>query len=137
MNKILFLDFDGVLRFENAFSGSHLELLADILDGIGARVVITSDWRKQGQEWCRAMIGDRLSRLVHPDWCTSVLGDRWVEISIWLHLHPDFEHYCILDDFRYHFDGAPDAMLDRLILCSNRYGLVAKMGPVIRDTLLR
>lgn len=137
LNQVLFLDFDGVVRFKDQFSGSHLTLLADILDPTGARVVISSDWRRNGQEWCRNQLGSRLSRMFHPDWCIPTEGERWREITTWLEHHPNFEHYCILDDFKFHFIGAPYPMLDRLILCSNRHGVLLKMTPVIRSTLLR
>jgi hypothetical protein len=136
-NSVLFLDFDGVVRIADRFCGDRIRLLADILEPTGARVVISSDWRGDGQEKCREYLGSRLSRLFHPDWCIPVKGERWAEIRAWLKDHPDFENYCILDDFKFHFTGAPDNMLDRLILCTNRHGLLAKMAPVIQKTLLR
>jgi hypothetical protein len=126
-----------VIRIGDHFSEDRIRLLCTILEQAKARVVVSSDWRADGEKACRGHMGMRLSRLLHPDWCTPVLGDRWAEIRQWLELHPDFERYCILDDFRFHFTGAPEAMTDRLVLCNNRHGILAKMAPVILSTLLR
>lgn len=83
MDSALFLDFDGVVRLtgetsdRNAFfCKERLDLLADILEPLGTRLVISSDWRSDGQEKCRDYIGHRLARILHPDWQIPVMGWR-------------------------------------------------------------
>lgn len=146
MNPILFLDFDGVIRVSSnqgwvtskdiQFSQERMDMIADILEKVDAKVVVSSDWRDQGnKEEIKSLLSPRLSNLLHEDWMTPIKGKRWIEILQWLKEHPEIKTYAILDDFISHFNGCPDDMGKRIILCSNRYGFVTSMNERLANTL--
>lgn len=125
--KILFLDFDGVIRisseelgWEAEFVYDKLKLVEQICINTGAKIVISSDWRME------ANVLEMISSLVpylHEDWKTPVIGPRWKEIDEWLGRNLNVRQFVILDDFTPHFIGAPKEIKERLIVCSNRHGL--------------
>ncbi len=113
--KIVFLDFDGVVRFpvftgewppDAEFSQEHIGRVADLVQTSGASVVISSTWRLRMD---RAGILSALGRTfpaerLHPDWATPdlspTLGElpRGQEIEAWLGDHPAVTRFVILDD---------------------------------------
>lgn len=137
MDSILFLDFDGVLRIgleggwasasSAYFAPEKLRLLADILEPLKTRIVISSDWRDFGLKHCQEQLGSRLSRMIHPDWQITRDTIRWHEVELWLDNHPEIEKFCILDDMSSLFSGAPPRIFNRVVLCNNRHGLVPSL----------
>lgn len=133
--KIIFLDFDGVIRvaLEGGWIGpdaaqfcqDRMRSLAWACDATGARIVVSSDWRTAEN---RAEIEDHLSPhlsgYLHEDWATPICGKRWNEVQRWLLRHPEVSDYAILEDWEQHFEGCPPEMRARLHLCNNRHGLV-------------
>lgn len=137
MNKYLFLDFDGVLNTNSSLGkGVHLLpdkvlLVNDILKSTGAKLVISSTWRRifTARELevllkvagMRAL-GSPLSRstlAVTPCFSESSYG-RGLEIETWLR---DFAitpyTYVILDDILQFMEY----QLRHLILTDDKYGL--------------
>ena len=114
MEKIIFLDIDGVLNCSTTKSRlrsmvfvdeEKIELLADIIKATDAKVVLTSTWRL-GALWpdapaLREDFNDLEIELnkhnVFISDVTKKLGDRGREISIWLKSHEEC-NYVILDD---------------------------------------
>ena len=115
--RIIFLDFDGVLNdvrraklsgltniSQKLFDSSLVKLLNQIVTSTGARVVISSNWRRSNP---MSSIHDALAKAGfkgHIMGHTGVdrRGNRGVEIAQWLDAfyrktgeHP---HYVILDD---------------------------------------
>lgn len=146
-SKIVFLDFDGVVRVIPSveddsrliipppeFSKSKLSMLAEWCNAVGAKVVVSSDLRevntleetdnkKEVLSWISPAMPEEL---LHEDWCTPVRGPRHKEIEIWLNSHPEVVEYLVIDDTAVHFEDASPAMKNRLILTSNRFGLLPK-----------
>lgn len=134
MSRIVFLDFDGVVRLrgedrESTFRAGPMQLLAGCCVASDARIVVTSDYgRKLGLERVRAeLAAGLLSERLHEDWCTDRLGVRWQEILRWLCRHPEVESFAIVDDMAALYDTAPQDIRARLVLCSNRFGFVKKL----------
>jgi hypothetical protein len=101
-----------------------MKTLREVAQITGCRYVVSSDWRNMGnRKEIEGHLSPYLSDMLHDDWATPITGHRWNEIQAWLARHPEVDDYAILDDFAQHFDGAPSAMLSRLLLCTNRYGL--------------
>lgn len=136
--KVLFLDFDGVIRVRCDWSDApdkmdfcpdRMRRVAQIVAHAGASIVVSSDWRLLEEERAvlRLMEPSLMRELFHEDWSTPVSAPRWKEIQMWLLAHPEVTSYAILDDFATHFEGAPQAMMERLVLCSNRHGLVPQL----------
>ena len=134
MDSVLFLDFDGVIRISLEggwidassayFAPEKIRIIAEIIEPLKTRIVISSDHKDFGLEYCRKNLGSRLGRLIHPDWKTADSIIRWHEIELWLDAHPDIEKFCILDDRADLFTGAPPRIAERLVLCNNRHGFV-------------
>ncbi len=137
--SVVFLDFDGVIRVAVStdwdastafdFCQKRMEILRKVALITGVRYVVSSDWRhlsKRGE--IESHLSPYLAELLHEDWATPVTGHRWNEVQRWLFRHPEVSHYAILDDFAPHFDGCPQAMLDRLLLCTNRHGVTPKIA---------
>lgn len=144
--KIIFLDFDGVIRVAAAgvgltadpaeFCHGRMRLLAAACMQTGARIVVSSDWRNLDN---RSQIENHLSpwlaSYLHEDWATPICGHRWNEVERWLSHHPEVTGYAILEDFAPHFEGCPAAMKARLVLCNNRHGLVTSLIPALLQRL--
>lgn len=110
--KIIFLDFDGVVsvletRWE--LSDRHLERVKKICDETGAKIVISSSWRRKSVvETMKKIYGQDANVAT----CNSLLNINYVigvterlgpasrgrEIKKWLDEHPGMERYVILDD---------------------------------------
>lgn len=144
MNKIIFLDIDGVLNvmrprrdmFGNLFHRDFVRNLNHIIDETGAKIVISSSWREDGLEtmqkmWkVRKLPGEVID--ITPFWPTLPetkrmmdygYRDRSCEIQEWLLTHP-VETFVIIDDdherfYKYHEDN--------LVVCS---GPTYNMGSI-------
>lgn len=137
--NVLFLDFDGVIRVsersdawnigqpEAYFCIRRQRMLEKFCRDADVQIVISSDWRDFGFLGSVGELIEGLQELVHKDWRTPRTGTRWHEIDQWLDEHPETNRFAILDDISMHFTGAPAAIKDRLILCTNRYGLVPQL----------
>jgi len=106
MEKVIFLDIDGVLNDSITFqkmhgddtpSDEHLKCLKEIVDATGAEIVLSSTWRlfvvsKRIVEKRLADFGLSLSD------CTEELECRADEINMWLKNHSEVRNFVILDD---------------------------------------
>ena len=145
-SKVIFLDFDGPVipmrawawnRFldkkrleankgEDSGRWIHLQkmdpcavyMILDILDKTGAKLVISSSWRRLGRERINEVLGFNdidPEAVLHEDWRTSVEQDepdflsaegpsqykgltRSERIQNWINNHPEITHWCWLDD---------------------------------------
>jgi len=138
MTKIMFLDFDGVISTSRAWvAQKHIEdfhtrwidpiavgLVTEACREFGYTIVVTSTWRKFGEEACRKALGVA-AQFLHDDWRTkeiwpkgpnSSAGSRPAEIEDWLKRNGGFdgkfEDYIIVDDDG--FNWLPD-QIDRWI----------------------
>lgn len=134
MSKVIFLDFDGVIRIPiNGGSGHHDECefnqelmvkVAKLCKYVDAQIVVSSDWRNmENKEEISSLLEPHLDVLLHEDWGTPITGYRWNEILKWLSQHPEVSNYAILDDHDKHFEGAPPALLKRLVLTNAKVGI--------------
>lgn len=124
MVKVLFLDIDGVILDMNYLHDNHedgpwtlnpekLNILHEILNKTGAKIVISSSWRllEEGMEYLEKYLGSCMhlnnktpinnNYEILPDGTTSkiYLGKiRGDEIKAWLDKHPEITTYAILDD---------------------------------------
>lgn len=115
--KVIFLDFDGVLNvippdhdeFGGLFHPEFVTNLARIIDETEAKLVISSTWRHMGLERLHKMWEQR----GYPGEIIGITPDLWRrvvdeeyherlqrgdEIQVVINLHPEIEHYVILDD---------------------------------------
>lgn len=105
MNKIIFLDIDGVLNDAPTILGTgndlptmeHLECLKQIVDATGAEIVLSSYWRLYKRYTKDVNIALKKVNLHLID-VTEELKERDEEIREWLGRHPEVEQYLILDD---------------------------------------
>ena len=105
--KVIFLDIDGVLNgieFQKSFDKeppiideTRLAILKEIIDRSGAKVVLSSSWKKFWKPNCTFDIIFQKSFIDIYD-ITPVLGQKRDEISAWFVAHPNTESYVILDD---------------------------------------
>jgi len=133
--KIIFLDFDGVIRVAldggglapdpADFCQDRMRQLRWVCQATGARIVVSSDWRSiDNRAEIESHLSPYLAEYLHEDWATPICGKRWNEVQRWLVGHPDVTDYGILEDWEQHFTGCPPGMRERLHLCNNRHGLV-------------
>jgi len=138
MSITIFLDFDGVIRVpagerkEFDFCQKRMLMLSHMAKAAGAKIVVSSDWRNmESFEEIKRYLSPHLNGLLHEDWKTPIVGHRHNEIQAWLDKYHQQTRYVVLDDFRKHFDGASEEMLNRLVLCTNRHGLQASQSAEI------
>ena len=120
--KVLFLDVDGILchershlaydtgKFYREWDPTCCALIRHLVSQRGVRIVVSSTWR---HDESLKDLNPRLAKhrltpyLCQPDWRTPNLGSptgfspwdtRGREISAWLDVHPEVEHYVIVDD---------------------------------------
>lgn len=122
MSKIIFLDFDGVittLKSNWAIDNEKVELVKQICDATGAKIVISSSWRRYSLEQTIEAITNQESVHGHnpfpyPEYIVDITSRmyafkhgnrethyglcRGVEIAQWLSEHQDVTDYVILDD---------------------------------------
>ena len=133
-DKIIFLDFDGVIRCYCPYSldvggcsfiPEKIELIFQLAKNVGAKVVVTSDWRNLDNRKSIEKNLGVISTVLHCDWATPIIGHRHDEVAKWLEAH-DVDDYVIFEDFEMHFNGAPQEMLDRIVWCDTRTGVTEK-----------
>ncbi|MAS93899.1 MAG: hypothetical protein CMO55_11960 [Verrucomicrobiales bacterium] len=135
--KVIFLDFDGVVRIpvpsggmkpEAEFCSERIQRVVRLAEICNALIVISSDWRlRYDQSEITKVLGKRFpTELLHKHWATPVLAyeaeageksrivPRGAEIVAWLAEHPEFKDFVILDDM--HSRLFP-TMTDRLVKC--------------------
>ena len=141
--KIIFLDFDGVIRIpfpgpdgkpEPEYCPDRMKRVARLATDYRAKVVISSDWRPPfNREEMICLLSPHIpGELLHEDWGTPILTaarpgsliaeavPRGAEILTWLARNPDTSTFVILDDM------APDCfplMLPNLVNCELLDGL--------------
>ncbi|MCS2235553.1 HAD domain-containing protein [Bacteroides thetaiotaomicron] len=122
MSKIIFLDFDGVittLKSKWTIDNEKVELVKQICDATGAKIVISSSWRRYTLEQTIEAITTRETKIGHnpfpyPEYIIDITSRmygfkygnkethyglcRGVEIDRWLWEHQDVTNYVILDD---------------------------------------
>lgn len=120
--KIVFLDFDGVittLKSNWTLDKKKMELVKRICDETGAKIVISSSWRRYTLEQTIELITIRqiekgLQPFLYPDDVIGITDRiygfkhgnrekhfrlyRGVEIEKWIAEHPEVTNYVILDD---------------------------------------
>lgn len=122
MKKCIFLDFDGVittLKSNWTIDNEKVELVKQICDATGAKIVISSSWRRYTLEQTIEAITNEEKVYGHnpfpyPEYIVDVTSRmyafkhgnreihyglcRGVEIDCWLWEHEDVTNYVILDD---------------------------------------
>ena len=112
--KIIFLDFDGVISTANtgySIDCNKVKLLHEIIDRTGAKIVITSSWRKHNLESTKEefknmsfidyVIGVTPRFNVRDENDDYLSVPRGMEIDYWLNnCEEEIESYVILDDER-------------------------------------
>ncbi|MCG8598826.1 MAG: HAD domain-containing protein [Verrucomicrobiales bacterium] len=119
--KIIFLDFDGVIRIafpkpdgkpDPQYCPERMQRVARLASDCGAKLVISSDWRPsfRRDEMIRLLSPHNPGELLHEDWGTPILTasspgtlldesvPRGAEILTWLARNPDTSTFVILDD---------------------------------------
>ena len=123
--RIIFLDIDGVLVVrptDGEFSPGAVGILREIVVASGAKIVISSAWRR-----CSTWRSNILKAFRAAGWNdppivgrTSVMsGGRGEEISAWLKVHPA-KSILIIDDIDIEFS---EEQKKRLIHCDEYAGL--------------
>lgn len=117
--KVIFLDIDGVLTSviydrqkgpdDTYIDKSRLALIRGLVDRTGARIVLSSSWRRSWEPECDGT-GIRLAETFAEAGLeiygkTPELGymQRPNEIREWLAEHPDVRGFVIFDDERFEF----------------------------------
>jgi hypothetical protein len=126
--KVLFLDIDGVLNYDDLdynpqyqlwfggdvpFCSYSLDILRLIVETFGYKIVLSTSWRYGFDQESELKLGDNCDRLVIKralgayglDWI-DITPDLWgqpgfnrgKEIMAWLNVHPEVTSYIILDD---------------------------------------
>jgi hypothetical protein len=101
--KVLFLDIDGVVNNKRtkenfksftAIDPAMAALVQRIVQNTGCEIVLSSSWRLFQNS------RDELERKIckFADITPILHAPRGYEIKVWLTLHPEIEHYAILDD---------------------------------------
>lgn len=136
MNKVIFLDIDGVLCSARSaaahdgypvaqdpttwdkFDSTAIALLGEAMEHTGAQLVLTSSWRMHAN---LGALEYRLGRPIRDVTRDDAPGDtRGHQIQDWLMVNPDVTKYAILDD-KQQFLPQQDAML---ALTSERNGFL-------------
>lgn len=122
MSKIIFLDFDGVITTVKSnwnLDKEKMELVKQICDATGAKIVISSSWRRYTLEQTLELITTKqiengFQSFLYPEDVMGITARmyafksgnrethyglyRGVEIEQWLSEHKDVTNYVILDD---------------------------------------
>jgi hypothetical protein len=144
---VIFLDFDGVIRVaveggwiaadQADFCQARMKMLGEVCQATGSKIVVSSDWRHlEPLDKIKAHLSPYLASYLHEDWKTPTCGHRWNEVVQWLRDHDEVKQYAILEDFAPHFEGCDPDMHSRLVLCTNRYGLVPELIGRVTQLLL-
>lgn len=117
MSKVIFLDIDGVLNSIQAGIGRQgrsfdyegldkigIQLLKEIVDSTGAKIVISSTWRSDGIEAIKGAFATKGWSEVMFDVIIGVTdqgsGCRGDQINRWILANPECTQYVIIDDDR-------------------------------------
>ena len=125
IQRLVFLDFDGVLHPGLAGTFIHLPLFEDFLHthpDVG--VVFSTSWREQESlesltEFFSPSLRPRIQGATPIS--TGGPGSRWREILEWLTEHPEHGRWAALDDDAQLFPS----FCDQLVLCDASRGLRA------------
>jgi hypothetical protein len=111
VNKVIFLDIDGVLNGERVILSSpdrrgfsHLDpisigLVRQLCRTAAAKIVVSSTWRLDDGIIHQLLLAGFCKTEIHPDFRTARLnGIRGEEIALWLEQHPEVTHHVCLDD---------------------------------------
>jgi len=136
MNKILFLDIDGVICLDTSgheWDSVCVEYLRKVLDQTHSKLVITSTWKIQ--YLYRRLMFKRfkefnLVKYLHTDSITKNIkltldaydGHRGREINEWLSRHSEVTDYLIIDDI---YNFLPEH-LSKFIKVNTIYGFGEK-----------
>ena len=116
MNRVIFLDIDGVLTsarvhsalgdsgFWHSFDPIAVDCIKRICFHHKFQIVISSTWRhdQHKDDLDGALIKADLKQFLHKDWKTPVtMRERGQEIVMWLDDHKDVLEYIIIDDVVY------------------------------------
>ena len=143
MNKIIFLDVDGVLNCETTkdrleqrgtgtrYVGIDNKLLLNfkkIIDATNAKVILSSTWRDhpQFEDYLKEKLSEiGLNDLIIDKTQSGIRSNakRAVEINHWLNDHPEIKDYIVIDDMTY---GGLDTFEDRFIKTHEMIGLSEK-----------
>lgn len=138
MEKIVFLDIDGVLnslaydRLRDNGQGNidrtRLSLIKQLIEHTQAKIVLTSSWRKHWSSdpaLCDA-IGCEINEIflqhgltIHDKTPTRADNDRAAEIRSWLEDHRQVQAFVILDDIAF---GWGKDLQDHLVRTNPRIG---------------
>jgi len=148
--KIIFLDFDGVIktpnptnRFQNIWRPDHMERLKQIVEQTEAAIVVSSYWRIGTTRQSIERELKQLGPYLHDDYAIPVLAGievdsivgRDKEVQVWLNNHPEVTNYAILEDMFHNYKGAPTAMMDRIVWCKHADGLTPEKGQELVNKL--
>jgi len=124
MEKVLFLDFDGVIRDPEGFNAERMDWIAGMCENMGVQIVVSSDHRHfNGLTAIKMEMEHKITDYFHADWMTPVVGHRHNEVERWLSEHPEVEKFVVIDDFDVHFEGCSSYIRDSLVLCETKTGL--------------
>lgn len=155
-NKIIFLDFSGVLyvktkscdEFGPLFHDEFVNNLKWIIEETGAKIVISSTWRCMGIKTIQKIWETRKLPGEVIDIIPSIINgnsnfnflNRGAEIQLWLNTHT-VEQYCIIDD---NFDIL-ESQMNNFVLTSDNidhpdsiqygYGLTRKCAEQVIEIL--
>jgi hypothetical protein len=139
--KVCFFDIDGVLRIAQNPDGTNEQFvtqlvrnLARVVEVTGAKLVISSDWRRRKETLeIMALMPSLPLDALHGDQLPYSVRDRGVAIRMWIDRHPMVTGYAIIDDCARLFDEAPPFVKEHLVLCNGRIGFVAdRVGAVLQ-----
>lgn len=136
--KVLFLDFDGVIRVPQIglgvvspddadFCPQRIRWIDKVCRELDIKIVVSSDWRNLDNLEEIEELTSPLGEHFHKDWGTPICGHRHVEVSTWLMRHQDVTDYVILEDFAQHFDGCSKQMDSRIVWCDTAFGLTPEL----------
>ena len=127
MNKIIFLDFDGVVNnfaepdSFRKLSVKNVKVLNRLIKLTNASIVITSVWRiNYSMEVLKQVLINAAFK--YPESVIDVTplgyGYRGKEIKEWLDQHPEVSEFVILDD-----DSDMEPYMDKLVRINSSKGL--------------
>lgn len=138
MEKILFLDIDGVLnsvaydrirtREQGNIDETRLPLIRELIEKTNARIVLTSSWRKHWSS--EAVLCDMIGQDINQVFATHGLqiydktpalksNDRAAEIRLWLSEHEEVKAFAIFDDIAF---GWGEDLREHLVTTNPRIG---------------
>lgn len=148
--KVVFLDVDGVLNngawarrmweegvhvyHDNLLEDRALRLLRSLIEQTGAKIVVSSAWRKIPEAMESLCTQLEFYKLPVFDITPYVGGERGDDITAWFNRHPGEYRYVILDD-----DSDMGEHLDHLVKTNFDEGLtydkVSECITILNDTI--